>query len=123
MYKIISDALTYHFYGSAKALKSVIDTYRDGILIGSACVNGEVFELALNRSIEELEAEIEYYDYIEVQPPTAYRQLFEDMPNGQERIEELIVKIIEAAKRKGKLVVATSDCHYLRPNLRSTEIS
>ncbi|MDE6240960.1 MAG: PolC-type DNA polymerase III [Anaeroplasmataceae bacterium] len=118
MYKIISDALTYHFYGSAKALKSVIDTYREGILIGSACVNGEVFELALNRSVEELEAEIEYYDYIEVQPPTAYRQLFEDMPNGQERVEELILKIIEAANRKGKLVVATSDCHYLRPNLK-----
>lgn len=118
MYKILSDALTYHFYGSAKALKSVIDMYREGILLGSACVNGEVFELALNRSIEEVEEAISYYDYIEVQPPTAYRQLFEDMPNGEERVKEIILKIIAAAHRVGKPVVATSDCHYLRPNLK-----
>ncbi|MDE7263291.1 MAG: PolC-type DNA polymerase III [Anaeroplasmataceae bacterium] len=118
MYKIISDALTKHFFGNAKALKSVIDAHKEGIFLGSACVNGEVFELALNRSIEELEEAIEYYDYIEVQPPTAYRQLFEDMPNGEERVQEIILKIIEAAKRKKKLVVATSDCHYLRPNLK-----
>lgn len=118
MYKIISDALTNHFFGSARALKSVIDTYREGILVGSACVNGNVFELALNRSIEELEKEMEYYDYIEVQPPTAYRQLYKDMPDGEERVKEVIVKIIEAAQRKDKIVVATSDCHYLRPNLK-----
>lgn len=118
MYKIISDALTNHFYGSARALKSVIDTYREGVLVGSSCVNGNVFELALNRSVEELEKEIEYYDYIEVQPPSAYRQLYDDMPNGEARVKEIILKIIEAAQKKDKLVCATSDCHYLRPSLK-----
>lgn len=118
MYQIISDALTKHLSSSAKALKSVIDAHREGILLGSACVNGNVFELALNRSREELLEEIEYYDYIEVQPPTAYRQLFDDMPNGEQRVKELIEKIISCAKEKGKLVVATSDCHYLRPELK-----
>ena len=118
MYKIISDSLTKHFYGTARALKSVIDTYREDIYVGSSCVNGNVFELALNRSVEELEEEIEYYDYIEVQPPTAYRQLYSDMPNGEERVKEIIYKIIDCAKKKGKIVVATSDCHYLRPNLK-----
>ncbi len=118
MYKIVSDALTYHLHGNPKIIKSVIDAHREGILLGSSCVNGEVFELALNRSVEELEEAIEYYDYIEVQPPTAYRQLYKDMPNGEERVCEIILKIIEASKRKNKPVVATSDCHYLRPNLK-----
>lgn len=118
MYKILSDSLTNHFYGSARALKSVIDTYRDGILIGSSCVNGNVFELALNRSIEELEQEMTYYDYIEVQPPTAYRQLFKEMPDGEERVKEIILKIIRTAQKVGKPVVATSDCHYARPHLK-----
>lgn len=118
MYRILSDALTDHFYGSARALKSVIRKYQEGILIGSSCVNGNVFELALNRSTEELEREMDFYDYIEVQPPTAYRQLFEDMPDGEQRVLEIIQKIIAIAKKKGKTVVATSDCHYLRPNLK-----
>ncbi|MDE7161720.1 MAG: PolC-type DNA polymerase III, partial [Anaeroplasmataceae bacterium] len=118
MYKILSDALTTHFCGSAKALKSVIDAHREGILLGSSCVNGEVFELALNRSVEELEEAISYCDYIEVQPPTAYRQLFEDMPNGEERVQDIILRIMDAAQRLNKIVVATSDCHYLRPSLK-----
>lgn len=119
LFKIVSDSLTNHFYnGNARALKSVIEKYRDGILIGSGCVNGNVFELALNRSQEELEEEIMYYDYIEVQPPTAYRQLFNDMPDGEERVKEIIIKIINTAKKLGKMVVATSDCHYTRPNLK-----
>lgn len=118
MYKILSDALTEHFYGSARALKSVIDTHREGILIGSGCVNGNVFELALNRSLSELEEEIRYYDYIEVQPPSAYRQLFLDMPNGENRVREIIQKIISTARKQNKIVVATSDCHYLRPQLK-----
>lgn len=102
MYRILSDALTDHFYGSARALKSVIRKYQEGILIGSSCVNGNVFELALNRSIEELEREMDFYDYIEVQPPTAYRQLFEDMPDGEQRVLEIIQKIIAIAKKKEK---------------------
>lgn len=119
MFKIVSDALTTHFYaGNARILKSVLEKYREGILVGSSCVNGNVFELALNRSEEELEEEIKYYDYIEVQPPTAYRQLFDDMPNGEERVKEIIKKIIRIAKKVGKTVVATSDCHYARPKLK-----
>ncbi len=118
MYKILSDALTKHFYGSARALKSVIDKFREGILVGSSCVNGNVFELALNRSEEELLEEMKYYDYIEVQPPTAYRQLFKDMPDGEARVLDVINKIIRCAKLLNKIVVATSDCHYLRPNLK-----
>ncbi len=118
MYKILSDSLTNHFYGSARALKSVIEKYRDGILIGSGCVNGEVFEMALNRSDAEMKEAMKYFDYIEVQPPTCYRQLFSDMPNGEDKVKEIIVKIIKAAKKMGKIVVATSDAHYLRPNLK-----
>ena len=119
MFKIVSDAMTNHFYGgNARALKSVIDKYRDGILLGSACVNGNVFELALNRSEEELEEEMAYYDYIEVQPPLAYKQLYNDMPSGEERVKEIILKIIRIAKKLNKIVVATSDCHYARPRLK-----
>ena len=55
LFKIVSDSLTNHFYsGNARALKSIIDKNREGILIGSGCVNGNVFELALNRSDDEL---------------------------------------------------------------------
>ncbi|MCR5231641.1 MAG: PHP domain-containing protein, partial [Acholeplasmatales bacterium] len=119
MFKVLSDSMTYHMYdGDARCLKSILDKYREGILVGSSCVNGDVFENALNRSQLELEESISYYDYIEVQPPLAYKQLFVEMPDGEKRVQEIIQRIISTAKKMGKIVVATSDCHYLRPKLK-----
>ena len=113
LYKIVSDSLTVHFYGEGRLLKSVLDKYREGILVGSGCVNGEIFETALNKSQSELENRMDLYDYIEVQPPTAYMQLYKGIENGHEVVLEVIKKIIMTAKRLKKIVVATSDCHYL----------
>ena len=119
MFKILSDAMTYHMWESeARVLKSVIEKYREGILLSSACANGKVFEMALNRSDEELKEAISYYDYIEVQPPLAYKQYYPEFPNPEERIKEVIQKIIRVSKELGKIVVATSDCHYARPRLK-----
>lgn len=118
MYKLVSDSLTNHFYGDARALKSEIRKYREGLLLGSGCANGDVFEIALNRSEEELKDAIAYFDYIEVQPPKAYAHLFASLPNGEEDIKDTIIRIINKAKEVGKIVVATSDCHYARPKLK-----
>lgn len=119
MFKVLSDGMTYHMYdGDARCLKSILNKYREGILVGSSCVNGNVFENALNRSQAELEEAIAYYDYIEVQPPLAYKQLFVEMPDGEAKVKEIIKRIIDTAKKMGKIVVATSDCHYLRPKLK-----
>ncbi len=118
MYKLLSDALTNHFYGDARALKSQIELYREGLLLGSGCANGDVFEYALNRSEEETKKMMQYFDYIEVQPPMAYAHLFSSLPNGIEDIQQVIKKIIRLAKELNKIVVATSDCHYARPKLK-----
>lgn len=118
MYKLVSDSLTNHFYVDARALKSIIMTFREGLLLGSGCSNGEVFELALNRSEEELLEAMKLYDYIEVQPPLCYKHLFSSLPNGQLDIEDTIKRIISCANKLNKIVVATSDCHYLRPKLK-----
>ena len=114
MYKLLSDALTNHCYGEARLLRSVLNKYREGILVGSGCVNGLVFEEALNGNDETLEKYLSYYDYIEVQPPTAYKHLFKDIVNGEEVVKETIKLIVSKAKSLGKIVVATGDVHYLK---------
>ncbi len=114
LFKIISDALTDHFYGGPRTLKSVLEKYRTGLLVGSGCANGDVFEIALNRGDEALKEAIEFYDYIEVQPPQAYNHLKEGLGQyADEIIEAVITKIIKYAKEKNKIVIATGDVHYL----------
>lgn len=114
MYKLLSDALTIHCGEEPRLLRSVLDKYRDGIIVSSGCVNGEVFEEALNGSYEKLKTLMPYYDFIEVQPPSAYGQLYDAITGGKDRVIEVINKIIKAANEMNKIVVATSDCHYVR---------
>lgn len=116
--KIVSDSLTYHLYGDARLLRSVLDMYHEDILVGSNDYSGDVFEYALNRSEEECLEAMKMCDYIEVQPPSAYMHLWKSLPDGEINIQETIKKIIRLAKSLGKIVVATSACHYLRPNLK-----
>ena len=114
LFRIVSDALTDHFYKEPRVLKSVLQKYRQGILVGSGCSNGNVFEAALNQSDESLKEAISFYDYIEVQPPQAYQHLSENLgAYGEQIIEAVILKIIKTAQSLNKLVIATGDVHYL----------
>lgn len=116
LFKIISDALTTHYYDGARTLKSVIRKYRQGILVGSNSEFGEVFETALNRNEDDLREVMEFYDYIEVHPPKAYQHLEKDLGEfGREILQATVQKIIRIGKEMGKLVIATSNAHYLHP--------
>ena len=114
LFKLISDALTNHFYFGPRTLKSVLEKYREGILVGSGCANGNVFEAALNQGDQELKEAISFYDYIEVQPPQVYKHLKEGLGvHGEEIIEAIIAKIVRFAKEQNKIVIASGDVHYL----------
>src|SRR5690606_15785290 len=79
LFKLISDALTTHFDGGARLLKSVYEELKDGLLIGSGSEFGEVFEAALNLNTERLKEAIEFYDYIEVHPLPAYQHIIHEL--------------------------------------------
>ena len=117
LFKILSDSLTVHYHNESRLLKSVLNKYREGILVGSGCVNGEVFEVALNKTEKELETVMNYYDYIEVQPPQIYacsihKDKYDDV-DYLSMVKDTIIRIIKVAKKLGKIVVATGDVHYL----------
>ncbi|MEE3408567.1 MAG: exonuclease domain-containing protein, partial [Erysipelotrichaceae bacterium] len=115
------------FIAEPRIFKETIEEYRENLLIGSACLNGEVFEIASTRSKEELAKAISFYDYIEVQPLENYRFLYEDRQLfDKERLKQYLRDIIDEALRQNKIVVATGDVHYVRKDekiLRDVYIS
>ncbi len=116
LYKIISDSHTTHFHRQPRVLKKFLEEHREGLLIGSGCVNGDVFTTAYEKSYEELLEVMKFYDYIEVQPIDLYDVLITDeseRKQQREDIKETIKTIIKAAKELGKIVVATGDIHHL----------
>ena len=116
LFKIISLANTKYLYKTPRILRSEIDKLREGLLIGSGCYESEIFRLARSKTDEELSNLINFYDYIEVQPPEVYDHLLQlgDFANKAELLEH-IKKIIRVTKESGKLIVATGDVHQINP--------
>ncbi|MBQ6492610.1 MAG: PolC-type DNA polymerase III [Erysipelotrichaceae bacterium] len=103
------------FIAEPRIFKDTLNEYRKNLLIGSACFNGEIFEIASTRSHEELAKAISFYDYIEIQPLENYRFLYEDRQLFDlERLKHYLKDIIDEALRQNKIVVATGDVHYVR---------
>ncbi|WP_349401719.1 polC-type DNA polymerase III, alpha subunit [Candidatus Phytoplasma solani] len=116
LFELLSIALTNDFHKIPRVLKSSLIKYRKGLLIGSGCYNSNIFEIALNSNIKKLRKAIAFYDYIEVQPPQAYKHLFFELGSqGKQIIHSTLIKIIEEAKNQNKIIIATGDVHYIHP--------
>ena len=121
LYRLVTDSNLKYLAQVPKITRQRIQELRGNLLIGSACCNGEIFEIAQTRSEEELIEAMQFYDFIEIQPLENYTNLFyEGTVNDKERIVDICRIIYEAAKKAGKMVVATGDCHYVNPEDKIT---
>ena len=113
LFKMISLANTTYLYKTPRILRSKVNELREGLLIGSGCYESEVFLEARSKEGQELTNIINFYDYVEVQPPEVYNHLIQtsDFANETE-LKEHIKKVIEATKEAGKIIVATGDVHH-----------
>ena len=113
LFQIISLANTVYLYKTPRILRSKLEELREGLLIGSGCSNSEVFIEARSKEGEELTNIINFYDYVEVQPPEVYNHLLQTGDFGDENeLLEHIKKVISATKEAGKIIVATGDVHH-----------
>ncbi len=120
LFKLISLANTKYLFKNdqPKIPRHEIQEHREGLLIGSGCINGEIFEAAKVKDDKELSQMMKFYDYIEVQPISAWEHLLQVESSGFKTrlaMQKHIEKIIKIAKDAGKLVCATGDVHNLTP--------
>ncbi len=116
LYKIISTSHQDYYYRVPRIPRSKLAKYREGLLVGSACDKGEVFEAMMQKSGEEAEAVAGFYDYIEVQPPEVYSHLVElELVRDQKALLDIISNIVKLGEKLEKPVVATGNVHYLDP--------
>ena len=117
MFKLVSFANSNFLDVSPRIPRRLINDLRENLLIGSSCLNGEIFDIALTRSEDELIDAMKFYDYIEVQPIENYMHLISDHSiNNLDHLKKAIEKIIKCGKEAGKIVVATGDVHNLNPD-------
>ncbi len=114
LFKLVSLSHIHYFYRVPRIPRSQLEKYREGLLIGSACDRGEVFEGMMQKSPEEVEDIASFYDYLEVQPPEVYRHLLElELVRDEKALKEIIANITKLGEKLNKPVVATGNVHYL----------
>jgi len=121
LYKLVSKAHIDNFYYQPRIKKSELNEHREGLIVGSACVEGELYRAFVEmRSREEILAIAEYYDYFEIQPVANNRFLIDDEDISsvtcEDDIRAINKKIVELGEELGKPVVATGDVHFLDPS-------
>ncbi len=113
LYKIVSLSNVEYLAEVPKVPKHEIEKHRKNLIIGSACFNGEVFDNAMHYSEETLEETMSFYDYIEIQPLENYSFLVNMGDLTQDELLQIVQDIVKAADKKGKMICATGDVHYL----------
>ncbi len=127
LYKLISISHIETFAKKPRILKSDYLKYCEGLMIGSACEAGELYQAILHgRPQQEVVRLAEFYDYFEVQPlgnnqfmlKTGNPEIDEKKKFTVDSIEDLKDvnrKIIELGRKFNKMTVATCDVHFLDP--------
>lgn len=123
LYKLVSlSHIDYFGNKKARVPKSILNKNREGLIIGSSLTShflnqGELAEYYFRNDLEKIEQSIDFYDYIEILPKANYKEIIESDKTGTiedyNEIEEMNKYFINLAKETNKIVVASSNVHYI----------
>ncbi len=98
------------FYWKPRVDKELLRQYHEGLIALSACLHGEVPAAIIRGQMDKAKKLAQ--EYASIFPGRFYLELQENELPEQKMVNEALV---ELAKDLGLPLVATNDCHYLRP--------
>ena len=116
--KIVSQAHTEGFYHHPRTDKEALAAHREGLIVCSACLGGEIPRLIATGQLEEADRQVKWFKdtfgddyYIELQRhktdmPGANRDTYVE----QERVNPVL---IELARKHDIKIIATNDSHFI----------
>ncbi|HLU21867.1 MAG TPA: PolC-type DNA polymerase III [Bacillaceae bacterium] len=114
LFKLVSISHLNYFYRVPRIPRSLLEKHREGILVGSGCDKGEVFEAMMQKGSAEAEKAAAFYDYLEVHPKPVYAPLIEaELVRDEADLEDIIKNIVNLGEKLDIPVVATGNVHYL----------
>ena len=117
LYKLVSTSHLDNFYRKPRISKEVLKAHREGIVVGSACEAGELYNAVLSgKTQQEIENIAEFYDYLEIQPLKNNEFMIRDNTvSSFDELKDVNKEIVMLGDKMGKPVVATCDVHFVNP--------
>ena len=119
LYTLVSESHLKYFKKRPRIPRSLLNAHREGLVLGSACSAGELYQAILKEKPAAKIAQIvNFYDYLEIQPVGNNEYMVRDKVAGVETdddLREINKKILKLADDFGKMCVATCDVHFLNP--------
>ena len=115
--KLVSHGWTEGFYGRPRIDKELLEKYKEGLIVSTACLGGEIPRLIANNRLEDAEKTILWFKslfgedyYLEMQRHKT------DNPTGDQdtfKKQQFVNKeLIELSKKTGVKLIATNDVHF-----------
>ncbi len=119
IYELVSLSHTKYLtdFGQPRIIKDELIKRRSNLLIGAGCTQSDIFEIASNKSDEQLDEAISFYDYVEILPLDLYAPVIErGAIKDQEQLKKVLNRIIFSAQKQDIVVIASGDAHYNMPS-------
>ncbi len=127
LYKLVSFSHVHYFKKKPRITRSMLNRYKEGLIIGSACEAGELFQAIVEKQDEkQIETIANYYDYLEIQPlgnNEYYTRVGrknkdrtkENIKLTEDELKQINIDIVNLGEKLNKPVVATCDTHFIEP--------